>query len=241
MKANQLSILRRGRMVGILASVVVLGGGYGVAVAATAGGPVESSGEIHACYTSRAFFHGSHPVALQDAGTNCARNETAIAWSQTGPAGPPGAAGAQGPAGPQGTAGPQGPAGAPGPGYQFTTTTGNTGPTLTSGGTYFVDLSTSVDNQTSSNLGTCAVEATADNTPGDLFGSFTEPWEISIGDAAVVSMTGIIAVPSFDAPATLALTCSDASGNNPITPEGSTWWVSPISATAGTTVSASGQ
>ncbi len=45
----------------------------------------------------------------------CAKNETAISWSKTGPQGVPGAAGPQGAAGPRGETGPAGPPGPAGP------------------------------------------------------------------------------------------------------------------------------
>ncbi len=84
--------------------------GGSTAYAAIAGGPVDSSGVVHGCYTNQAL-NGSHVFVLQDAGTNCPKGTTAISWSQQGPAG---ATGPQGPAGPTGPAGPIGPPGNPG-------------------------------------------------------------------------------------------------------------------------------
>jgi hypothetical protein len=98
--------------------------------AAIAGGPVDSSGVIHGCWTNAAV-NGTHVIVLQDAGTSCPKGTTAISWNQQGSAGPVGPAGpaglvgaqgpkgdtgAQGPAGPKGDAGPAGPAGAAGAG-----------------------------------------------------------------------------------------------------------------------------
>jgi hypothetical protein len=65
----------------------------------------DPNGVIHACYRP----NGN--VRLVDK-SSCTGNETAISWSQTGPAGPQGEAGPQGVGGPQGETGPQG---APGP------------------------------------------------------------------------------------------------------------------------------
>lgn len=247
MKAHKLGILRRGRTAALLAGVAVLGGGYGVAVAATSRGPVDASNMIHGCYTTKASRGGSHQIVLQNAGTTCARSQTPLVWNQTGPAGAPGAAGRQGPAGPPGPAGPQGPAGtpgaigpagAPGPGYDFTTASGNNGPTLTSAGTYFVDVSTDVANQTGSNVGTCSIAAT--NTgihpnPGPV-DAFDSVWQAPSGTTVPLTITGMIVVPSGRAPATLSLICADASVGVAITPQSTRWWVSPVATAAGSTV-----
>jgi hypothetical protein len=96
---------------------IVLAGSTGLALvaggtaagAAIASGPVNGSGVIHGCYTTKAI-KGSHSFVLQDIGTSCPTGTTAITWNQHGPAGPQGpagATGAQGPAGPS-TAGPSG-------------------------------------------------------------------------------------------------------------------------------------
>lgn len=87
------------------------------AYAAVAGGPVDSGGVVHGCFTNAAI-KGSHALVLQDAGTTCPSGTTAVTWNQQGPAGATGAVGATGPAGPQGPAGSDGapgPAGATGP------------------------------------------------------------------------------------------------------------------------------
>ena len=79
--------------------------------AAIAGGPIDSSGVIHGCWTNTAV-NGTHVFVLQDAGTTCPKGTTAISWNQRGPAGP---AGSQGPQGPKGDTGGQGPPGSQGP------------------------------------------------------------------------------------------------------------------------------
>lgn len=69
------------------ATALVLTAGASVATAAViSGGPVDSSGVIHGCYTNRAL-KGSHVFVLQDAGTSCPRGTTAVSWNEQGPAG----------------------------------------------------------------------------------------------------------------------------------------------------------
>ena len=106
---------RRLTYANVIASVALflaLGGGAYAASGALSGGV------IHACYQKQT---GALRVALR--GT-CEKSQVALAWNQTGPAGPAGAtgpagqAGATGPAGATGAtgpAGPAGPAGATGP------------------------------------------------------------------------------------------------------------------------------
>jgi hypothetical protein len=84
------------RIVLTIAGATALAAGGTAAGAAIAGSPVDSSGVIHGCYTSKAF-NGSHVFVLQDAGKSCPERTTAISWNQQG---------AQGPAGPQGPPGP---------------------------------------------------------------------------------------------------------------------------------------
>lgn len=112
----------------ITVGAALLGGGA-VAVAGISGGPVDSSGVIHGCYTN-ASLNGSHVFVLQNAGTECPNGTTPVSWNQSGPPGPAGStgpagatgptgskgdAGATGPAGPAGQAGATGAAGATGP------------------------------------------------------------------------------------------------------------------------------
>ena len=102
----------------------------GTTAGAAIAGPVDGSGVISGCYTSKAL-NGSHGLVLQDAGTTCPQGTTTIKWNQTGPQGPAGPAGPQGDtgaAGPQGQAGATGPAGSPGPaGADGATVLGGTG------------------------------------------------------------------------------------------------------------------
>ena len=104
------------RIVITAAAALALVAGGTSAGAAIAGGPVDSSGVIHGCWTNGAI-NGTHVFVLQDAGTTCPKGTTAISWNQQGPAGPQGTTGPAGPAGPAGAvgaAGPQGPTGPPG-------------------------------------------------------------------------------------------------------------------------------
>lgn len=63
----------------------------------------DTSGTIHACYLKTGELR-----VIDSSTASCAKKETALNWSQTGPQGPPGAQGATGPAGAAG------PPGAPG-------------------------------------------------------------------------------------------------------------------------------
>jgi hypothetical protein len=87
-----------------------------LATGATAGaaiaGPVDSAGVIYGCYTTKANAAGSHTLVLEDVGSTCPPNTTAIKWNQTGPQGPAGPAGPVGPVGAIGATGPVGPVGA---------------------------------------------------------------------------------------------------------------------------------
>jgi hypothetical protein len=85
--------LVRSRISAFVAGAVVAVVGAGVAVAATSGIP-GPDGVIHGCYGV------GGALRVVPAGTACLATETALPWSQTGPAGP---AGPQGPQGPQGT------------------------------------------------------------------------------------------------------------------------------------------
>jgi type VI protein secretion system component Hcp len=74
----------------------------------------DSGGVIHGCMVTSPVLFGpaKGTVRIIDAATDkCQGNETAIQWSQTGPAGADGAAGPTGLQGPQGPQGSQGPAG----------------------------------------------------------------------------------------------------------------------------------
>ena len=91
--------------VSVAAGVALVAGG--TAAYAVTSSPIDSSGVIHGCFGAANADGTSRSFVLQDAGTTCPANMTAIQWNQTGPAGPAGATGPQGPAGPS-TAGPAG-------------------------------------------------------------------------------------------------------------------------------------
>jgi hypothetical protein len=245
MRTTKLGAMRHGRTMAVTACVAVLCSGYGVAAAATSGGQVDPGGLIHACYTTQPSRSGSHTVVLQNVGTTCLKHETSITWDKTGPAGPRGVqgpagpAGATGPQGPAGPAGATGPAGAPGAGYDFTTASGNTGPTLESAGTYFVDATTTVvSNPGGSDVGACTVTARhGSGLPGQIEG-FNAAWEEPSGSSAQFSISGMIVIPSGNTPSALSLVCSDPSANS-VTTQGTTWWVSPVATNPGSTVSQS--
>ena len=63
-----------------------------------------SDGVIYGCYKKS----GGSLRVIDRSVTNCAKDESLISWSQTGPEGPQGPAGPQGPQGLQGPVGPQG-------------------------------------------------------------------------------------------------------------------------------------
>ena len=75
-------------LVGTGAAIALVAGST-TAYAAVAGGPVDSSGVIHGCWTNGAI-NGTHVFVLQDAGTNCPRGTTAISWNQQARLGQPG-------------------------------------------------------------------------------------------------------------------------------------------------------
>jgi hypothetical protein len=87
--------------------------GGATAHAAAGGGPVGAGGVVHGCF-SRTEPHGSHTLALQNAGTRCPKGTIAVSWNERGPAGATGPARPAGRTGPAGPAGSQGPAGPPG-------------------------------------------------------------------------------------------------------------------------------
>src|SRR5229473_1086394 len=88
--------------------VLVLGGGA-VYAAHRITSPDPATHVFHACYNN-----SSGEIKLVNTGQPCHHNETAVEWSQTGPAGPQGPMGPQGPVGPVGPVGPQGLTGATG-------------------------------------------------------------------------------------------------------------------------------
>lgn len=101
--------LNKLRTRGGLAALIILTLGisaFGVAMYVSIPDP---SGVIHACYKS------SGDLRVVQSAADCKPNETALTWSQTGPAGPAGPAGPQGNPGANGAPGPAGPQGNPGP------------------------------------------------------------------------------------------------------------------------------
>jgi hypothetical protein len=97
------------------AGLALLAGG--TAAGAAIASPIDSSGVIYGCFTTKAI-NGSHVLVLQDVGTTCPSGTTAIQWNQQGPAGPVGPQGPKGDTGatgPPGSAGGTGPTGPPGP------------------------------------------------------------------------------------------------------------------------------
>lgn len=87
-------------VVATLCLFVVLGGG----AYAAGGGLLGSGGTLHGCVSRNGT------LKLVKAGAACRKHQLAIAWNESGPAGPRGASGA---AGPRGETGPPGPASGP--------------------------------------------------------------------------------------------------------------------------------
>jgi type VI protein secretion system component Hcp len=79
----------------------------------------DSAGVIHGCVNKTTgvvrIIDTAKTGSLGQCVASGALAETAVTWSQTGPAGPAGPGGGQGPVGPAGPAGPQGPQGPAGP------------------------------------------------------------------------------------------------------------------------------
>ncbi len=99
-------MIRIGRKT-IIAGVTALAltaGASAATAAVLSSGPVDGSGVIHGCWTTKGPLNGSHVFRLEDAGASCPTGTTAISWNMQGPEGP---TGPTGPAGPT-TAGPGG-------------------------------------------------------------------------------------------------------------------------------------
>jgi hypothetical protein len=93
---------RRRRLGGMAACIAAVVVGSGVALATVTGG-----GSVDTCYTKA----GGTLRVIDPSTTQCRRNETGLAWTQTpaqGPKGDAGSAGPKGDAGPQGLQGPKG-------------------------------------------------------------------------------------------------------------------------------------
>lgn len=108
--------MRRKVAAALIAGVVALGTGVALATIP------DSGGTIHGCYAK-----GGALRVIDTANDACKANETALAWSQTGPQGPPGPQGIQGPQGLQGDPGQTGAPGAPGPSGVADVTTSSAG------------------------------------------------------------------------------------------------------------------
>lgn len=215
------------------------------AVVALAGAAVSAatipdhSGVIHGCYSNDS---GVLRVIDTPNVTKCPRRTTSLNWNQTGPQGPagatgaPGATGATGSPGPAGAPGATGPQGPPGPGYAFTTSTGATGPTVASAGTYFVSVRAGLFDQTGATEGLCAVYLGSATSPVDVFNT---PWAEPNDNEGTFSIEGMLVVPAGAGSAQLQISCSAFNGQ-PVTVDSpaTRWWVSPIASTPGTTVTA---
>jgi hypothetical protein len=93
-------------------SIVVIAAAVGLVAAGISYATIpDSSGVIHGCYQKS----GGTLRVIDATVTTCAKTETELDWSQTGPPGPAGPQGPVGPAGPAGKDGAQGPQGPVGP------------------------------------------------------------------------------------------------------------------------------
>jgi hypothetical protein len=72
--------------------------------------------------------------------------------------------------------------------------------------------------------------------PGDV-DLFNAAWAEPTGGGGSFSFTGIITIPSGDAPAALSLGCYAGSNGDKLNNEFTSWWVSPVATMAGSTVS----
>lgn len=223
--------LRMGRAVitGAVALALVAGGT--TAGAAIAGGPIDSSGVIHGCWTNAAI-NGTHVFVLQDAGTNCPKGTTAISWNQQGPAGPAGPVGGIGPAGPAGQAGSKGDTGAQGP-TGPAGAAGATGPAGPAGpqGSAGADGNTVLNGtgapaSTIGNDGDFYIDTTADVLYGPKAGgTWPTPGVSLVGNPGATGAAGPAGPPGpagpQGPPGTGSLTSLDALGGLPCTPPGS--------------------
>ena len=214
----------------LLALFIALGGTSYAAVGRTS----SSSGRLYACVT-RAY----HTLNLTSASAVCPRGQQKISWNRvgrrgargllgargaigaTGPAGIPGTQGLRGDTGPKGETGPKGDTGPAGPGFQFTTASGATAPTLGQSGTYFVVVQASVDGGAAN--GNCNVSWSARANNG-LQGGISSVGGAYLPGAKAYSFTGMLT--GLPAGSALGLFCSGGTG--PVTPTNLQWWVSPV-------------
>lgn len=74
----------KAKLLAVVGAFALAGGASAATAAAIAeSSPVDSSGVIHGCYTSKAS-NGSHVFMMQNAGTHCPKGTTAISWNQRG-------------------------------------------------------------------------------------------------------------------------------------------------------------
>jgi hypothetical protein len=98
---------RISRTIGRSARAVAVSLAAMIATTAIAWAAIPTANVIDACYTRS----GGSLRVIDRTVTNCAKNETSLAWNVQGVKGDTGAIGPAGPAGPAGSAGPQGPIG----------------------------------------------------------------------------------------------------------------------------------
>jgi hypothetical protein len=154
----------------------------------------------------------------------CARHDRKLTWNMQGPRGPQGKAGAQGQPGAQGIQGPKGDAGqtgTAGPGFQFTSTTGNPGPTLSAAGTYYVVVKANISSGAGALTGNCTA---VNNPPNPTLDVLAGAIALPAGGFAPFSFSGMVVEP---AAGHLQLNCQDTTGTA-VTPSLIQWWVSPI-------------
>jgi hypothetical protein len=111
--------------------------------------------------------------------------------------------------------------GAPGPGFQFTTTSGASGPTLSQAGTYFVVVEATVDGGVAN--GNCNV-SWGKSVSGGAEGGITSVGGAYLTGSDAYSFSGMLT--GLPAGAGLGIFCSGGMG--PVTPSNVQWWVSPI-------------
>jgi hypothetical protein len=175
-------------------------------------GAVTSSKVRHRTLLAADFRLGQLPAGAQGQ-----KGDTGAAGAQ-GPQGDTGVAGAQGP---QGDTGASGTAGSPGPGYRFTTGSGGAGPTLSQAGTYFVVVKVTLSAGSGGLTGDC------DAIAGEDIDSYDAGFNLPSNSSRRVAFSGMLVVPSGQAPLGTSLECESTSGNT-VTPSVVKWWVSPV-------------
>jgi hypothetical protein len=147
----------------------------------------------------------------------------------TGTIGPNGPNGATGPSGPAGATGLAGATGATGSGFQFITSSGAAGPTLTQAGTYFVNVETFIAG--AATTGNCTI-SWSEAVNGGVAGGTTSvggAFIVLSGQTAPFSFSGMITVgggSTVPAGAGLGLQCFNEAG--PVTTSLTQWWSSVV-------------